>query len=294
MQKIFKSRIIYFLKIIITGVILYLIFKKIDLSEVIHNFFRMKITVVTVILITAILKIYLHYKNWGKYLQLNPDYLSDKRETFKSLMIGEALRFLIPGGYGVVGKMYFVNNKKNATLISVGIEKFMQIWTSLLFASFAAIFYFNQISLIVKLLGFSLILVSPFLISTFSILIKRIDFKSYIKGYNRSIIPIVLRQICYMFLTLIQYYVLLRNFNDISLFSVLISVPLILSANLIPFSYAGLGFKETFAIEILSRYNISAEIAVTATLSIFFISTILPALIGLYYIIRSKPKFRSD
>ena len=96
--------------------------------------------------------------------------------------------------------MYFVNNKKNATLISVGIEKFMQIWTSLLFASFAAIFYFQQISLIVKLIGFSLILVSPFLISICSKLIKKIDFKSYIQGYNKSINPILLRQIFYMFL----------------------------------------------------------------------------------------------
>ena len=104
MQKIFKNRIIYFVKIIITCVILYLIFKKIDLSEVFHNFFRMKISVLTLILVTAILKIYLHYKNWGKFLQLNPDYSPDNRETFKSLMIGEALRFLIPGGYGVVGK----------------------------------------------------------------------------------------------------------------------------------------------------------------------------------------------
>ncbi|KQC07904.1 MAG: hypothetical protein APR54_05400 [Candidatus Cloacimonas sp. SDB] len=287
MKKKQKLRIVYFLKIVITVIILFIIFRKINFSEVVTNFGKLNFQIIILLFITALIKIYLGYKNWGNYLELNPEYESDKTETFRSLMIGYALRFLIPGGYGIVGKVYFVKNKKRSTLVSIGIEKFIQIWTALLFASFAAVFYFQQLSIYLKLSLFVLILFSPLLISLVSRIMKK-KAKPYLGNYNRFLFAISLRQNLFMLFTLLQFYLILNFFGTIDLFTILITVPLILTANLIPISYAGLGFKETFAIGILSRYNISPEIAVTCTLVIFFLNTAAPALLGIYYLIRTR------
>jgi len=287
MKKNQKLRILYFLKIIITIIILFFILRRINFAEVVANFAKLNFQVTSLLLLTTLIKIYLSYKNWGNYLELNPEFKPDKTEIFESLMIGYALRFLIPGGYGIVGKVYFVKNKKKSTLVSIGIEKFIQIWTALLFASFAAIYYFQKLSICLKLSLFVLVLLSPLLISLLSKIMKKRS-KPYLENYNRFLIAITLRQILFMLFTLLQFYLMLKFFSKIDIFTIFITVPLVLTANLIPISYAGLGFKETFAIGILSRYGISPEIAVTCTLMIFLLNTVAPAFLGLYYIIRSR------
>ena len=70
------------------------------------------------------------------------------------------------------------------------------------------------------------------------------------------------------------------------------TIPLILFSNLIPITYAGLGLREKFAIEVLSKYGISSEIAITASLTVFIFNVLIPAVVGLYYIIRSKRKVK--
>lgn len=288
MQKIVKKRIFFGLKILITAVILFFLFRKIDLSIVLDNFLCLRLDVWIILLTTALYKIYLQFKNWEGFLQINPEYKGNNSEIIRSLLVGYALRFLIPGGYGIVGKMYFVNNRKKATLLAVGLEKFIQIWTALLFASGAAIFYFHNINLMLKLLVFIAILVSPVIFILFSSLIRHQNLRLYLKNYNNYVVKIMLRQILFILLTLMQFFFVLGNFVRIGMITVLITIPLVLSANLIPFSYAGLGFKETFAVEVLDRYHISPEIAVTSTLIIFFINTALPALVGLYFILSQK------
>jgi len=288
MQRLLRNRILFIIKIFITTIILFIIFRKIDFTKVFQNYYRIDLLTIFIIIVTALLKLYLQYINWGKYLQLNPDYKPQKNEILRTLFIGDALRFLIPGGYGVFGKMFFINNEKKASFLSIGIEKFLQIWTSLLFASFAAIYYFQTLKLIIKIFVFCLILISPFIINFFSHLIKRKKVKIFINEYIKIIPNIVFRQIAFMFLTLIQYFVLILCFKNIMFFHIIISVPLILSANIIPITYAGLGLRETFAVEILSKYNISGEIAVFCSLMIFLINTFLPALVGVYFILRSR------
>jgi len=288
MKKKIQQKLFFFLKIAITITILIIIFRKIDLAEVFQNFTRINLIVLFLLVITAVFKIYLQYKNWGNYLQMNPDYELNPREIFRSLMIGDALRFLIPGGYAVAGKVYYLNNKKAASLVSVVLEKFMQIWTSLLFAAFAVIFYFTEISLWIRISFFIVVLLIPVFLSIFLKLFKDRSIFFYLRNYDRSIFPILLIQFLFYIITLFQFYLILTNFETIDVWSVVIAIPLIFSANLIPFSYAGLGFKETFAVAILAKYNIPAEVAVTSTLVIFFLNTFLPALLGLYYILSSR------
>ena len=288
MDKILKKRLIYIVKISITLVILFFIFRKIDFQMLLFTFKQIKLWIIAVIILTTCIKILIEYRNWGYYLKIDPQYSPSKSEIFRSLMIGHSLRFLLPGGHGVIGKMYFVNNKKMMTFMSLGVEKFFQIWINFVFASFASIFYFRHKSIVPTILIFVFILAFPFLVY----LIKHIKYNSkfdvYFKQYLKIVPRICYMQGIYMALTILQYYLILNIFSEFHPFSAIISIPLILFANVIPITYAGLGLREKFAMEVLSKYNISPEIAITASLTVFIFNSVLPALVGVYCILRKK------
>ncbi len=292
MEKLIKNRYFYFIKIIITSIILYFIFRKINFHQLYISFIELKLSSILLILFTAGIKIFIEYLNWGSYLKLNPDYKPKKMEIFRSHMIGHALRFLIPGGHAVVGKMFYVNNEKKLSFMSVGVEKFFQIWINLLFAGFAAIFYFRSKFILPTILAFIFIIFLPFIIYLLKHFDKKKNLAIYFKQYWKIIPRIFAMQIVYMFLTIFQYFILLNNFLSFHIFSAIVSVPLILFSNLIPITYAGLGLREQFAIEILSKYNISSETAITISLTVFIFNVLLPSLIGLYFIISSKRKVK--
>ena len=76
--------------------------------------------------------------------------------------------------------------------------------------------------------------------------------------------------------------------HEITFFQMITSVPLILIANIIPLTISGLGLRETFALEVLDRYGVDPEIAVATSLSIFLINTVVPSLVGIYYLLDKK------
>ncbi|MBC8383206.1 MAG: flippase-like domain-containing protein [Candidatus Cloacimonetes bacterium] len=280
--------IIIILKIIVTALILYFIFKKIQFDQLIADFLNIKLWVILLIVISTVIKLLIQAYNWGKYLKLNSDYTPKKYEVLKSYFVGLALRFVGPGGIGVVGKIYFVNNKKRATLASIGVERIFLTWKNLFFAAFAAIFYFSNINMIIKVTVFIAVIFLPFIIYLFSFFTKNENIHSYLLNYLKRTPEIMLAQIIFVLITFYQYFILLRNFVDISFFKIMISVPLIHISHIIPLSFNGFGLRETFAIEVFSKYGISPELAVTATFLIFFFNSVVPALIGVYYIIRIK------
>ncbi|MDD3051924.1 MAG: lysylphosphatidylglycerol synthase domain-containing protein, partial [Candidatus Cloacimonetes bacterium] len=137
---------------------------------------------------------------------------------------------------------------------------------------------------------FIIILFSPFSATVLYNFVKKEHHKLYIKQYIRSIPKVAMFQFIFISLTVFQYYVLIEQYFHISIGKLFIGVPLILSSNTIPITYSGLGLRETFAISVLSKFDIDPLIAVTASLTIFFFNSVIPALIGLYLLINKKKK----
>ena len=288
MQRLLKNRLFFIIKIIITFIILYFVFRKIDFQLLFHSFKQIKFSVIAIMLITTTVKIYIEYKNWGHYLKINPEYKPKSSEIFKSHMIGHSLSLLIPGGLGVAGKVFFIDNSKSHTFMSLGIEKFFQVWINILFASFAAIFYFRKINISIPIVVFIFVFFLPLFLYWFKNLSRILSIEKYFLEYIKILPRICLMQFTYMFLTIFQYFILVNIFLRFHIFSAIISIPLILSSNLIPITYAGLGLREKFAIEVLSKYSISSEISVTITLTIFLFNSVLPAIVGLILLLRKN------
>ncbi len=288
MKKLLNNKIFFVLKLLISALILYLIFNKIELSVLVHSFMKIDLPVVIIMTITSVIKVYIEYLNWGHYLSLNPDYKIRPKDVFKSHMIGHSLRLIIPGGLGSAGKVFFVDNSKSHTFMSLGVEKFFQIWITLLFASFAAIFYFRKMNIFIPIVVFIFVIFLPLFIYWIKHLNRKKSIEKYFMEYIKILPRVSFRQITYMFITIFQYFVLVNVFLKYHIFSAIISVPLILSSNLIPITYAGLGLREKFAIGVFSKYSIASEIAVTVTLTIFFFNSVLPALVGLILFLKKK------
>ena len=283
-----KKKYLFFFKILVSIFILYFLLKKIDFIQVISTLKQIKFGIIVFLFFTTFLKLLIEIINWKIFLQISPEYKPKIGEIIKSHFIGHSLRFLVPGGHGIIGKIYFVENKKKDTFLSLSIEKFFQIWLIVLFAAFSSIFYFKGIDLYLKISLLLLIFLIPFLLVLFHKIKFLQNYKLYIFKYQTRIPTIIMLQICYMIITVLQYFMILSPFSEISFFQTLISIPLILFANTIPITYAGLGLREVFAIKVLSNYQIQSEIAVAASLIVFFFNSVLPALVGLYFIIRKK------
>lgn len=290
MEKLKKKRLFYLLKIAISITILYFIFRKIDFKELYGNLLNISIITLIFLILTTVLKLVTQIFNWGIYLKLWPNYKFNLSEIIKTHFIGSALRFLVPGGHATLGKVFFVNNQKSSTVISIGIEKFFQIWINLLAASIASFFYFKTLNIMVKILIIIVVVLLPFLLTFFSKTVKRPIFKDLFYNYEKIIFRIIISQIIFVVLTILQYYVILNNFQHIELTNVMIGVPLVLFANIIPITISGLGLRETFSIKVFSGFAILSHVAVTASLTIFVLNSVLPGLIGLYFIVKKNPR----
>jgi|SRR5690554_4063185 len=283
-----SKRILFFLKIILTIVILWFIFKRIDFQEVFRAALEIRSLIIVILLVITLLKFIIQLKNWEQCLKITAEYNPPRYEVLKSHFIGYALRFLIPGGHATFAKVYYVSNKKKVTLFSIGIERFMLTWTNLWFAAWAGLFYFSQVSFMLRLAALVLITLIPLVVYWSSRILKKAAWKAYFSQFIKLVPIITGRQAFFLLLTVMQYYLIISQFQEIGIFSVLVSVPLILIANLIPITYAGLGLRESFAIHLFRTYSIEPAIAVTASLVIFVINSVLPALVGALFLLTAK------
>ncbi len=293
-KKTLFKRAAFILKIVISIAILYFVFRKIEFHGLMSQITAYSIVAVVMLLLTSTLKHITQYYNWYWYLRINPNYQPNRWEVLKSYFIGLALSFVLPGGYATFGKMFFIENKKKATAVSVGVEKFYQTWIVLFFAGISSFYYFSKEYTLWKILAFAFVLVMPLLLPLALKLFKR-QSRYPIRLF--SITPrIILSQTVYTLVTFYQYYILLNNQvlvnsnSDITLFNTSICVSLILTVTLISITFNGLGIRETAAMIILPKYGINQETAVAASLMIFIFNAVIPAIAGAWLIFTHKKR----
>jgi glycosyltransferase 2 family protein len=289
-----NKRLLYLIKIVVTIVILWLIFRKIDFGEVWVTALQIDFYLYILLILITIAKLFTQYKNWEKCLKINVGYIPAKGEIVKSHFIGLALRFLVPGGHASFGKVFFVNHSKKATAFSIGIERFMLTWSALLFGSWAGFVYYRNYHITLRLLVVLAVFMLPMLIYLASRFLNKKEWKEYFARYIKIVPFITIVQAFHVLLTVLQYYLIVRFFADVNFTDILVGVPLILLANIIPITYAGLGLRETFSIHILSFFSVPAEIAVTASLLIFLLNSVIPAFIGAFFILAAKQRTKES
>jgi hypothetical protein len=227
------------------------------------------------------------YHNWLFALSINPAFTKYKREVLHSYLIGLPLRFAVPGGHASIAKIFFVSNSsRSASFWSTALERGFMTWGTWTFAALAALSYYSNLSLLLRLAAILFCIALP--IFLYYLLGTKKDWQYLQAPYLKQALKMMLLQTTANLITYLQYWLILNSILTISWWQSTIRMALTQFSNSIPITVAGLGLRESFAIHFLKTAGITAEQAVSATLSLFFIQDVLPALIGTWFLVRTK------
>lgn len=287
MKKKILNILLYVLKLGVTVLILWMILRKMDLSLLLDSFTNLPWLLVGFLFFLSTVRHWGQYLIWKYSLELNPIYELNRRELFNSYVIGQALRFAIPGGFGMMGKMaYLKNTSMVASVVSYHFERIFVVWSIFLFGVFAAYNYFTHISQWISIP--ILILIGTLPIWLYFLMNLNRKWRRLKPQYLHLAPRIVLLQVAVMLINHYQYWLVLNSFLSIGFGEVLKRMSLSHFAYSIPITFAGLGLKESFAIHFLSEVGFSKIQVITATISVFFLHDFLGALVGLYVFLREK------
>lgn len=289
----YKKTILYSIKLIILLLIFYFISQKIDFNKLVANFKKLDWYIFVILLVLEAIRFYLRYLNWVKYLKINPDFNASKKEILHSHFIGYSLRLILPGGIGTFGKAFFLKNEKKFTILSTFLESFFLTWSILAIASISAFFYFKSLANFLKISIALLVIFLPYILKLVVQVLHLKKYKVYFIKFKEILSHVIFLQIFAIVLIPVEYFVIISFLENFSIVSTFKTIPLIMVSKTIPISFSGLGLRETFAINILKKYSISPETAVSATLLIFIFTAVIPALSGTYFLFKHKKESNS-
>ncbi len=200
-----------------------------------------------------------------------------KKQAIVSLFAGFTLRIILPGSVGEVGKIFLLPGDNKSRLYTFLLDAFYCTATNLFFFGIACFLLFPKMW---YMLGFCFIFIVFFWI--YRLLVHTTDFKKHIPD-NVPYFKFGVANITFTTLTMVvyvsQYWALLKQYG-MDLFEVAKSSIFILGVGFIPFSFAGMGFRENGAKYVLEMFNVPSEAAVGVALLIFSANVLFPALIG--------------
>lgn len=277
----------YALKVCLSAFILWRIAVKVDIGSAISAFFHLPLPLIALLMGLSTLRHVAQYHNWLYALGVNPSFTHNKTEVKRSYMIGLPLRFALPGGHAAIAKILFVkNSSRMASFWSTTLERSFMTWGTWTLASLAAFVYYPHLPVWLGILAIVVCLLLPIVL--YIVLGSKTDWRR-LQAPFRSLAPRMMAiQIGANIITYLQYWLLLNAVLPINWWSSTMRMALTQFSNSIPITFAGLGLRESFAIHFLKTAGISAEQAVSATLSLFIIQDILPAIAGTWFLLRTK------
>lgn len=274
-------------KLLLTAVILYYVFRGLEPRLILHNMLKLPLGVIFLLILSSFLRHCIQLQVWKLSLRLNPAYIWDARAELNSYLIGLPLAFIFPGGHASVGKMFWVKNTSHfASIIAYIAEKGYLTWAMWSFAAAAALMHYPNIPISLGMPLFLLLLSAP-LWSEFLFLFWK-QGAVYRRQYAKKAPLLALYQIAAAMIALSQYWLILNSIKEISYLDNFKLMSLTNFSNTLPITLAGLGLRESFAIHFLKNASFAASEAIAATLSLFVIQDVIPALVGLVALWKQK------
>lgn len=292
LQNFFK----YGVKLTFSILILYILFSKLDLAKLFRN--TQEFSLFTLIWIFLIFLFnqtiqFFRFKSMCSILTKRPHL----KEISAAFFSGFTLKFLVPGGYGDLGKMIFIHDKVKPRVNIFLLEKTSTVLLTLFGGSITLAFLFNQYLLL-------LIALLP-LVIFFSL--NKIKNVTFLKKYILNDVQMQKKILVYVGYTLLlyltislQYWFMANNFSaevflismgqlkTIGLFYCLVVI--LLSANLLPVTIGGLGIRESIGFYLFPLIGLSAEDGVLLPLMVFLLNSGVPAIVGAFFAFFS-PKY---
>lgn len=216
------------------------------------------------------------------------------RPLMKAFFVGFSFRFILPGSQGEIGKMLFIKGTPAQRVSVYLFEKATLIFATLLLLGPAAWFLLPRFRF--PAMGISAGLLLVFLGWTNIARWKPVQryLPSNLSKRRTFLLQVALGMI-HLSLVTVQYQIFLSDFG-ISFLQTGGVVIIVLSALLIPISFAGLGLRESVAFSLLQPLGVPGSVGVGVPLIVFVFNVALPAIIGVSVFLfrRMKVEGRAD
>lgn len=290
-----KRIITYTSKLLLTCLILYFLISHLEFSN-----FKIaidKISVSTLLFVFSITIIniiiqFFRFKSMSVLLTKKPKPI----ELISSFLSGFTFKFLVPGGYGDLGKMIFIDDEVKPRINIFLMEKISTLLLTLFLGTICIATFFKIYLL------FPLALI-PLAVYIYFQKLKGFSFlrKFFIQDIDlQKRIFIHISYTIFMYITVaIQYYLLSNDFlqttdtflQTITKISVFFLITVILLAtNLLPLTIGGLGLRESVGFYLFPLVGMTEESGVVIPLVTFLLNSGIPAIFGVF-ILFTRPKF---
>jgi len=299
-----KNYLITILKILVSGVLLYLISKEIDWSQLIVSIKQGRFVYLFIGIITGCGFNVVKFIKWH-YLIRTGNHNYSFSDGVKSYMIGNCLGLITPMRAGDLGRaLYFhVDDRPRITGLTV-MDRFTELVAVLALSIGGCFVLLNKVlGMIVVSLAFFGILslyAAGFLHGTVRRIIpdgrigqKIMKLSEMLRLPDKTSVSVVLiLSFAAFVLCILQFYFLISAFEKISVLSTFLATPLVTLSSILPVSVMGLGVREGISIVLLAKFSISAATSVSAAFLFFLINNFSISSIGIYYL--SKVKIKTD
>ncbi len=309
-----KTLIIFISKIVIAIGLLYYVINAINFNEIISAVIEADIYLVLLVVLLSLLNLFLQYYKWKitSALILNN---SDNRKVISSLFQGLSAAVFTPARIGeYFGRaLVFKNHSLLKVTLATLLDKFFPLLIVTFLGSFSSIlflhFYYGvniyiTIGLFIVLfsLFYLIILIifnrdfwNNFIFQKLQSWEKFSDYFmkfSTIKNLDRNYsAKMILLSLVFYLCYIVQYAILVAAFSHNSAMLNYIwagNLTMFSKTVIPPISFSELGIREGASVFFVQQFGESASVGFNASIFLFLINVLIPALIGLVFILRKN------
>jgi len=314
-----KSIAAIIFKILISAVLVIYLVNRISVTKLIEAFDSLNYLFFSVGVLLSILNIYSQYIRWRYILKIQNTSVS-KLDVIKSLFTGYSAGIITPIRVGeYLGRKIPLKEFTVTEIITMTVlDKFSLLLNVVFWGGITSIFFLSFYYKVSYLIVSSLFVLFSFFFYLIFLLLFSKKFYLHIQERRKNIkvkfkvVHTIVQQIdklestSFLKLTLlalfnyiilvVQFAVLVLTFesNGGYFYFILCSVLMFFAKTLVPsVTFGEIGIRESASVYFLGIYGVSEAAAFNAALMLFFLNLLLPSLIGLYFIIKSKFNFAS-
>jgi uncharacterized membrane protein YbhN (UPF0104 family) len=286
MKSRIKQIIIYVVQICIGLALVVWILLQVDRQQFVEYFKNLSMFSLLCIFVLSGVGLYIQFRRW-KYLVERYSIHFNLSDLLPSFFAGYTFRLLIPGGHAEFSKIFLLPGKKRGKVLAFGMEKFAQALIKILALLIVLPLTFPDYK-VYSIFALLILIIGYFLFPRIPILK---NFQEKDVNYHHVIGMNLIFAFGIFAIMGLQYYLLLNQADTISLTATYHTSVYLWSAGMVPISVSGLGIREGLAVYFFNFYGVSAAHAVATSLFLFTINTIVPAVIGAYYIYKNRAYF---
>lgn len=290
------AKIKFLLKLVITFLFIALILKFVGFNELFDSFKTIRSG--GFIAAFALAPVFLFFKivKWQKLVKEEIPDISFLKST-ASFLAGWGVALLTPARIGELARiLYFDSGNKIRLASFVLFDKLFDFVCLIILALMSMAFFFgiktlviySVLAILLFFLLFNQILVIWWIKKLVLFFSSKNKFMEVLEHWHP--IPNKTMGVCFVYsmlafiITLFQCFLLINSFESVSFAVVFLVFPIVIMSNILPFTIGGLGVREGVAAILLHLFGVSKASAVNATFMLFFVNTIIPGLIGTFFV----------